>query len=102
MGIKAWSNEEEQELAQLYENETKDVHEIASHFDKGYRSVISKLVNMGIYVKPDIEKKNNRTVKTMLQDLEDLLDIQIEGFNLNKKSNLLTVVEALEKKLGVI
>ncbi len=83
----------------MYKSETKDVYVIAGHFGKGYRSVISKLVNMGIYEKPNTNKKNDRTVKTMLRDLEDMLEIKIEGFNLNKKSNLITLVEALEIKL---
>lgn len=84
----------------MYTTETKDVYIIAGHFGKGYRSVISKLVNMGIYEKPNTNKKNDRTVKTMLRDLEDMLEIRIEGFNLNKKSNLLKLVVALEIKLS--
>lgn len=56
---------------------------------------------MGIYIKPNINKKNDRTVKTMLRDLENILDITIEGFNLNKKSNLKILVIALEKKLEI-
>ncbi len=84
----------------MYGSETKDVYVIARHFSKGYRSVISKLVNMGIYEKPNTNKKNDRTVKTMLRDLEDILEIRIDGFNLNKKSNLLKLVVALETKLS--
>jgi hypothetical protein len=39
------------------------------------------------------------TVKTMLRDIESLLDIQIEGTNLNKKSNLVNLVTALKERL---
>ena len=99
MGMKAWSNEQEKELEKMYQTKTKDVNKIAKHFSKGYRSVISKLVNMGIYEKPNKDKKNNRTVKTMLRELEENLDIRIDGFNLNKKSNLENLVDALNDKL---
>jgi len=36
----------------------------------------------------------------MLRDLETMLDIEIEGTNLNKKSNLTNLVVALERKLA--
>ena len=55
MSIKAWSDEQEEKLIHLYnEMGVKDVHELAKHFEKGYRSVISKLVQLKIYQKPDI------------------------------------------------
>ncbi len=101
MGVKAWSVEEEDELIEMYTNQTKDVIEVGKHFRKGYRSVISKLVSLGIYEKPNKKKDSNRTVKTMLRDLESILSIEIEGFNLNKKSNLLILVEAIEVKANV-
>jgi len=101
VGIKAWSDEEENKLKMIYTTETQDVYIIATKFEKGYRSVISKLVNMGIYIKPNTDKKNDRTVKTMLRDLEEILNIRIEGFNLNKKSNLEILVIALERKLEI-
>jgi hypothetical protein len=37
----------------------------------------------------------------MLRDLEEMLHIQIEGTNLNKKENLTKLVEALKNKLRV-
>ena len=40
------------------------------------------------------------TVKTMLRDIESLLTIQIEGTNLNKKSNLINLVTALKERLA--
>ena len=56
MSIKAWNDEQEQELIQLYTEENKkDVYELAEHFSKGYRSVISKLVQLKIYEKPVFE-----------------------------------------------
>ena len=96
MSIKAWSEDEEEALKKMYLEDTKDVWKIAEKFEKSHRSVISKLVNLKIYEKP-VNNKTTRTVKTMLRDLEDLLDITIKDFNLNKKSNLLIVVEAIER-----
>lgn len=82
-----------------YIHEEQSIEYIADYFNKGHRSIISKLVNMGLYKKPETIKENNRTVKTMLRDIEEMLEIEIIGLNLNKKSNLLIVVEALELKL---
>ena len=50
MSVKAWNDEQEAELIKLYnEEDRKDVHELALHFSKGYRSVISNLVQLKIY-----------------------------------------------------
>ena len=104
MSIKTWSNEQETELVTLYtEKDMKDVHELALHFDKGYRSVISKLVQLKVYEKPQIDEEvKAQTVKVMLRDLEDMLDIEIDGTNLNKKENLTKLVEALKGKLQIV
>jgi hypothetical protein len=101
MSIKTWSNEQELELSSLYlEQDTKDVHQLAIHFNKGYRSVISKLVQLKIYEKPQLDEEiKAQTVKVMLRDLEDMLDIEIDGTNLNKKENLTKLVQALKEKL---
>lgn len=101
MSIKTWTDEQEQELIKLYTiDEIKDVHKIADHFDKGYRSVISKLVQLKIYDKPEITTEKPLTVKTILREIEDLLEIEIEGTNLNKKENLKKLVIALRDKLS--
>lgn len=102
MSIKAWSDDQEEKLIDLYTNQdVTDVHELAKIFGKGYRSVISKLVQLKIYQKPeDSEENKTKTVKTMLREIEELLDIQIEGINLNKKENLIKLVEALNNKLA--
>ena len=101
MSVKAWSDEEEAEFIKLYkEQDEKEVIILATHFGKGYRSVISKLVQLKIYEKPrSDENRQIMTVKTMLRDIESLLDIQIEGTNLNKKSNLVNLVTALKERL---
>jgi len=102
MSIKAWSDEQEAKLISLYtEDSIKDVHELATFFGKGYRSVISKLVQLKIYQKPEeFEDNKTKTVKTMLREIEEHLDIEIEGINLNKKENLVKLVTALHAKLG--
>ena len=101
MSVKAWNDEQEAELIKLYTEEgLKDVYELASHFSKGYRSVISKLVQLKIYEKPEIaEEDKSQTVKVMLRELEDILEIQVEGTNLNKKENLSQLLEAIKKRI---
>ena len=101
MSIKAWSDEQEAELVKLYtEKNVKDVYELAEIFDKGYRSVISKLVQLKIYEKPQVEDDSKSlTVKVMLRELEDILEIEVLGTNLNKKENLSKLLAAIKKKL---
>lgn len=103
MSVKTWSNEQEEELIMLYTQENiKDVHELATHFSKGYRSVISKLVQLKVYEKPQIDEEDRAlTVKVMLRELEDILHIEIDGTNLNKKENLTRLVVALKDKLNI-
>ena len=102
MSVKAWSDEEEQKLIKMYTDDAiKDVHEIGEHFNKGYRSVISKLVQLKIYEKPVIEDDQKYlTVKVMLRELEDILGIEVDGTNLNKKENLNLLLEAIKSKLN--
>ena len=101
MSVKAWNDEQEAELIKLYnEEDRKDVHELATHFSKGYRSVISKLVQLKIYEKPIIEDEDkSQTVKVMLRELEDILEIDVDGVNLNKKENLFKLLNAIKQKI---
>jgi hypothetical protein len=101
MSVKAWNDEQEIELIKLYTEEgQKDVHELANHFSKGYRSVISKLVQLKIYEKPIIEDEDrSQTVKVMLRELEDMLGIEVDGVNLNKNENLFKLVNAIKQKV---
>ena len=101
MSVKAWNDEQEAELIKLYTEEgLKDVYELASHFSKGYRSVISKLVQLKIYEKPEIEEQDRSlTVKVMLRELEEILEIEVEGVNLNKKENLQKLLYAIKQKV---
>mgnify|MGYP000846956754 FL=1 len=98
---KAWSDEEEEILTRLYVDEGLDVYDVADHFKKGHRSVISKLVQMKIYRKPEEEKEDKRSVKTMIRDIEEMLEIEIEGLNLTKKANLELLVDALKGKIVI-
>lgn len=102
MSIKAWNDDHESELKRLYQEENiKDVHRLATHFGKGYRSVISKLVQLKIYEKPEIhEEDRSQTVKVMLRELEELLGLEVLGTNLNKKENLSKLLEAIKKKMS--
>ena len=57
MSVKAWNDEEEAKLIKMYtEDGVKDVYQLAEYFQKGYRSVISKLVQLKIYEKPEVMK----------------------------------------------
>ena len=74
---------------------------LAEHFTKGYRSVISKLVQLKIYEKPVIDQaEKGQTVKVMLREIEELLGIQVEGTNLNKKENLSSLLAAIKSKIN--
>lgn len=96
-----WTEEEEAEIKFLYvEEEQKNVHILASHFDKGYRSIISKLVQLDIYEKPVSTEIVLPSVKSMLGKIEEVLEIEIEGANLNKKRNLYKLMNALLEKLN--
>ena len=101
MSVKAWNDEQETELIKLYtEDNEKDVYKLAEHFSKGYRSVISKLVQLKFYEKPVIEEEDkSQTVKIMLRELENLLNIEIDGVNLNKKENLHKLLIAIKQKV---
>ena len=58
------------------------------------------LVQLKIYEKPETsEEDKSQTVKVMLRELEDILEIQVEGTNLNKKENLSQLLEAIKKWL---
>lgn len=98
MTIKVWDKEEENELIMLYCEKGQSVSEIAEYFGKNNRSIISKLVKLKKYKKPEQDKANKRSVKSMIIDLERILDIQLEGVNLSKKSNLELLVEAIKLK----
>ena len=101
MSVKAWNDDEEAQLIKMYtEDDVKDVYVLADNFTKGYRSVISKLVQLKIYEKPQIdETEKGQTVKVMLRQIEEMLDIQIEGTNLNKKENLSSLLDAIKSKI---
>jgi hypothetical protein len=98
---KNWSIEEETKLRELYvDQQITDPFELADKFEgKNHRSIISKLVQMKIYIKPEKEPlKTHNTVKALIKRLETVLDIQIEGFNLTKKENLILLVESVENR----
>lgn len=99
MNIRVWSKEQEEELLNLYCTEEMSIEEIAEHFEKNNRSIISKLVQLKVYKKPEIEKSDKRTVKSMILELENILGIEIAGVNLSKKSNLEALVDAIKNKI---
>lgn len=92
---KVWSDEEEEYLLKLYCEEQMDIFDIAREFKRNHRSVISKLVQLRVYQKP--EKAKRRSVKSMIFDLEEMLNIKIDGLNLSKKNNLEKVVDSIRE-----
>lgn len=102
MGIKTWCDEDEQELIELYTSgKETDVYKLAEYYGKGHRSVISKLVQLKIYIAPKDSKVKKPTVKEMIIELEDILDIKIDSLNLSKKDTLYTIVQAIKSKLEI-
>ena len=100
MNVKVWNDEDEQELIVLYRDQHKDVVEIAEYFGKNSRSIVSKLVQLKIYIKPEVNKLEKRSVKSMVIELEDMLGISIDGVNLTKKTNLEALVDAIKLRLS--
>lgn len=103
MSIKAWDDDQEATLIKMYvEEDIKDVQLLAKHFGKGYRSVISKLVQLRIYVKPEVIKEDKiETVKVMLRELKAILDLDEDITNLNKKDNLAKLLVAIKNRLEI-
>lgn len=105
MKNKNWTPEEESKLVELYVTQgIVDPFDLAEEFEnKNHRSIISKLVQLKIYNKPEKEPlKTHNTVKSLIKRLETVLGINIEGFNLTKKENLIMVVEAIEEKCNSV
>lgn len=99
--VKTWEDEDVQELIVLYQTKKMNVEELAEYFGKNKRSITSKLVKLGIYIKP-VNTEEKRSVKGMILELEKMLGISIDGTNLSKKQNLILVVDALKQKLGAM
>ena len=52
------------------------------------------------YEKPEIGGEDKGlTVKVMLRELEEILNITIEGTNLNKKENLSKLLDAIKRRI---
>lgn len=101
-----WTKEEEGILTEFYLIEEEEVAEIAKLMKKTEKSIIGKLVYMGIYVPPVKPKHSYQLItKDMLvKQLEELLNVEFEyspvGFyDLNKKVNLNTIIEAVKKNV---
>lgn len=101
MGSRAWRDDDEEELRELYTSgKMMDITEIAEYYGKGRRSVISKLVQMKIYINPKELEDKKPSVKAMIREIEDILDIKIETMNLSKKDTLYDILVALKAKVG--
>jgi hypothetical protein len=100
MSRKPWSKEQEEELISLYEEQDpKDVEALATHFGKNHRSIISKLVQLKIYIKPEVTQSKLPSVKQMVREMEEILETELE-YNLNKKSNMHTLYLGVKRLNG--
>ena len=61
MNVRVWDKEEEEELVKLYRDDGMDVIDIAEYFGKNNRSIISKLVQLKVYRKPEVDKSGKRS-----------------------------------------
>ena len=94
----AWIHEDEETLRVLYEQEgITDPYQLGLILNKNHRAVISKLVQLKIYKKSEESENKVRTTKTLMFDLERLLNIEIEGDNVHSKRNLLKIVRSIER-----
>lgn len=99
MKLKTWEPDEEEELLKLYCVDNWSVIEIAEYFGKNNRSIISKLVKLKVYKKPE-PKTEKRSVKIMIQELESILGIELDSVNIYKKQNLEAIVDAIKLKFS--
>lgn len=99
---KVWPQEEISRLTDLYVNQgVTDPYDLSEkHFpDKNHRSIISKLVQLKIYNKPERKLKDNVTVKLVVREIEKLLDVELDMVNLAKKENFIKILEGISNKL---
>lgn len=94
---KLWDEESTQQLIAMYQDKNLAIEKIARHLDRTPRSIIAKLVQLKIYKKPYTHKEKV-TLKMLVRELEKILEINIEGLNLSRKSNLQAVVDAISKR----
>lgn len=93
--MQQWSEEETTKLLDLYVEDGYTIDEIAEILQRHRRSIISKLVRLHVYKKP--EKSPKRSVKMMLLELEELLNITLDGSSLSRKQNLEIIVDTIKK-----
>ena len=63
--------------------------------------LFNEKIVLKIYEKPQAdEAEKGQTVKVMLRELEQMLGIQIEGTNLNKKENLSQLLNSIKDKIA--
>jgi len=97
MASKIWSDEEEKTLTRLYKETNYNIEACAQKMNKTPRSIITKLVKMKIYIKPEIIVEDKIRVKGIIYELEEMLGIKIDGINIGKKSNLTNILEGVKK-----
>lgn len=102
MGIRTWLEEDKEELIELYTSgKMTDPIELGEYFGKSHRSVISKLVQLEIYIAPRELRKKQPSVKEMVRELEIILDIEIDSNTLSKKHTIRDILYSVKNKLNI-
>jgi hypothetical protein len=103
-----YTEEETEKVLELYDDGYSP-HEIGEIMGRHHRSIISKLVHLGVYKGPVFKKKRYTTHKSLVRDIERLLDVKLIPslseaenaalYNLSKRENLAIIVDGLKRKL---
>lgn len=101
---KNWNAEQETQVTDLYDGGKGNVSEIAKAMNKTDRSIISKLVSLGVYVKPAAPETNPRpegpTKKEIVGKLNEAgVSVEItDGLMPARLSAIETILEIVEDR----
>ena len=90
-----YSFEEEEQLIELY-LQGISVEDLALKFNRNTNSIIAKLVQLKVYVKPPKRKK--KTAKEMYREIEEITGLKFESPNFTKKKDIKALVEWLRMR----
>ena len=92
-----WDEERTKQLVELYQKKgIKDIHVLGRLLDRKARSVAYKLGELGIRESSEKQKIEKITIPILIQEIEELLGIKIEGTTIYNKTNLMRITKAIE------
>ena len=99
-----YTNSETKKLIEMYiaEPNLDNVSKLSVYFNKPKKSIISKLVKEGVYVRKGYRTKTGSIPITKLQivrDLEDLLDVKLTDLDKAPKSTLMNLRRCIEETI---